>query len=303
MCKEKHYHQLMRLEHEVERLLEKQTNISSIKSNVWFKVFFHILIQTTYDVIHLGIAARSYRSPVFSYVMPLIIVERLRYAQISVIIERQNERARCLIAALKLLVRANQPKLKFTSDIWQPYTVWEYEHLNWIRLIQGRLSELHQCVNKCFGWSVIALFFSTFFTIVSNLFWCIEISLYKFHLGQFTYDALTMLRLGTMVAVLLASAEKTKTNIMQISGLIFKLAKPLGNKAYNDLVSNLLLQCLHQRFIINVKGFFTLNISLLGNMIASSVTYLLILVQFLVSEEVDTKQTLGYKLMRNATNG
>uniref|UniRef100_A0A0K8UBZ6 Putative gustatory receptor 23a, isoform B n=1 Tax=Bactrocera latifrons TaxID=174628 RepID=A0A0K8UBZ6_BACLA len=88
---------------------------------------------------------------------------------------------------------------------------------------------------------------------------------------------------------------------MQISGLVFKLAKPLGNKAYNDLVSGFSLQCLHQPFLINVKGFFRLSLPLLGDLFALSITYLIILMQFLMNEDINNKMMLKSKLIINAT--
>ncbi|XP_036339485.1 gustatory receptor 23a-like [Rhagoletis pomonella] len=62
---------------------------------------------------------------------------------------------------------------------------------------------------------------------------------------------------------------------------MFKLVKPLGNKCYNDLVTDFSLQTLHQQYIITAKEFFSLNLNLLGSMVASIVTYLVILIQFM----------------------
>ncbi|XP_036338633.1 gustatory receptor 23a-like [Rhagoletis pomonella] len=303
ICKQKHYQRLIQLEYEVDALLQQQTDINSIESNVWRKVFYQLIIHTTCDALHLVVAAMYYKSPVYYFNIPLLTVARIRYAQITLFIERQNQRTRCLIRALLVLVKANRPKHKFTSDIWQPYAVWEYDHLNWLRLVQGRLYELYQGVSECFGWSIISLLFGAFFTIVSNLFWCIEIWKYNFQLGQFAYDALNIIRVGTFAAILLTAADNARRKHMLISGLIFKLPKPLGNKVYNDLVSNIALQCLHQGFGISVKGFFNLNLSLLGDMIALIVTHLVILVQFLLSEEVIRKKISSFKFLSNTTGG
>ncbi|XP_050330048.1 uncharacterized protein LOC126759356 [Bactrocera neohumeralis] len=272
MCKTKHCQQLQRLEIEVDALLRNHTNnTETLEQTIWLKVFYSMLLQFVYDILQLVLAYKCYMSPVFYYVVPMLAIERARYAQISVTIERQNERARSLIALLRVLVKANRPKHKYTSDVWQPYAAWEYESLNFLRLLQGRLCELYQCVGDCYGWSITVLLFTTFFSVVANIFWCIEILSRGSHLGQFMYDALTMLRLSTLAVILLITAEKTRQYNMQISGFIFKLSKPLGNKAYNDLVSDFSLQCLHQPFMINVKGFFRLNLPLLGDPTATRI--------------------------------
>ncbi|XP_011194023.2 gustatory receptor 23a-like [Zeugodacus cucurbitae] len=266
MCKAKHYQQLRRLEDEVDAMLRNHIDVTAtFERKRWLRVFYCTLIQITYDILQLVVIFKDYMSPVFYYSMPMLLIERARYAQITFTIERQNERSLSLTALLRVLVKANRPKNKYTSDVWQPYASWEYENLNSVRLLQGRLCELYQCVGTCYGWSIIVLLFTTFFTAVANIFWCIEIVSSDFRLGQFMYDALTMLRLTTLAVVLLITADKARQHNIQISGLIFKLAKPIGNKTYNDLVSNFSLQCLQQRLFINVKGFFTLNLPLLGD--------------------------------------
>ncbi|XP_014094556.2 gustatory receptor 23a-like [Bactrocera oleae] len=266
MCKIKHYQQLRRLEIEMDALLRNHIdNTATSERKMWLKVFYCTFIQFVYDILQLVLAFRYYMSPVFYYAAPMMSIERARYAQISLTIERQNERARSLTSLLRVLVKANRPKHKYTSDVWQPYALWEYENLNSLRLLQGRLCELYQCVGDCYGWSITVLLFKTFFTVVANIFWCIEILSRDFRVGQFMYDALTILRLSTLAVILLITADKARQHNMQISGLIFKLAKPLGNKAYNDLLSAFSLQCLHQPFMINVKGFFRLNLPLLGD--------------------------------------
>ncbi|XP_037931727.1 gustatory receptor 23a-like [Teleopsis dalmanni] len=83
--------------------------------------------------------------------------------------------------------------------------------------------------------------------------------------------------------------NKCPINSRNIGCLIFKLVKPLGNKRYNDLISEFSLQTLHQRFVITAKEFFNLNLNLLGSMVAAIVTYLVILIQFMLSEGTDQK--------------
>ncbi|XP_004536474.1 putative gustatory receptor 39b [Ceratitis capitata] len=300
ICKCEHYQELLRLEREVDTLLVNKIDVQTIiEVRVWHMAFYVVLIQIIYDVVQLVIAFTGYKSPVFYYVVVILFIQRARYAQITCAIARLNARSLCLITLLRVLVKANRPRHKYSSEVWQPYAVWEFEYLNLLRLIHGRLCELHRCVSNCFSWSIVILLFSTFFTTVSNLFWCIEIIRTNFQFGQFAYDALTILRLDTLAAVLLFTAEQAKKHNMLLGGLFLNLAKPLGNKTYNDLVSKFSLQCLQQGFMINVKGFFSLNLSLLGDLIVLSSTYLVILMQFDLYQGSNTKVNVIYNSMAN----
>ncbi|XP_067635489.1 uncharacterized protein [Eurosta solidaginis] len=230
MLKAKKCRRVLRLERELDELLQKQVDISGMELKVWLNASYHVILHIIYDVIHLGIAFVGYKSPVFYQAAPLMVVQRMRYVQIIQAIERQTLRSSYMIDALQVLVCANRTKYKYTSAVWQPYTLWEYERLNSLRLIQGRLCELHESVSNCYGWSAIVLIFTTFFTLVSNLFWCIIIAKNKSNPMQFFYNMMTMLRLGTMMTTLLVFGDRARRNNAKISCLINKLAKPFGNK-------------------------------------------------------------------------
>ncbi|XP_053948011.1 gustatory receptor 23a-like [Anastrepha ludens] len=83
---------------------------------------------------------------------------------------------------------------------------------------------------------------------------------------------------------------------------MYKLVKPSGNKSYNELVTDFSLQVLHQEFSITAKQFFNLDLSLLGNMIASTVTYLVILVQFMFADKNKAAPTLIANRFVNSGN-
>lgn len=53
----------------------------------------------------------------------------------------------------------------------------------------------------------------------------------------------------------------------------------------NALVREFSLQIIHEPISISANGFFTINFTLLGSMAAATVTYLVILIQFQLSEK------------------
>ncbi|XP_037961152.1 gustatory receptor 23a-like [Teleopsis dalmanni] len=199
-----------------------------------------------------------------------------------------NQRADILRDAILTLAAQNKPKSKYGIDIWKPYTSWEYEQLNVMRLIYGRLYEAYQTLSECFGWSLIIMLMSSLCEFVSKAFWSFE-AIRNNQMYRIIFNSSTVLSLTCLVSLLLLLGDEGEGKSRNIGCLIFKLVKPLGNKRYNDLVSEFSLQTLHQRFVITAKEFFNLNLNLLGSMVAAIVTYLVILIQFMLSEGTDQK--------------
>ncbi|XP_050330050.1 gustatory receptor 23a-like [Bactrocera neohumeralis] len=167
----------------------------------------------------------------------------------------------------------------------------------------GDIYNMFKTINESHGWSLLAFMIMYFIYFTINSYWVI------FSLIARLREHDTLIRnLGFLVVVVTLlwilcwqsqnSQEQYILSLIyfiyfvvshfqsrQIGCIMFKLVKPLGNKSYNDLVTDFSLQTLHQQYIITAKEFFNLNLTLLGSMVASIVTYLVILIQFMFAEK------------------
>ncbi|XP_039960337.1 gustatory receptor 23a-like [Bactrocera tryoni] len=150
----------------------------------------------------------------------------------------------------------------------------------------GDIYNMFKIINESHGWSLLAFMIMYFIYFTINSYWVI------FSLIARLREHDTLIRnLGFLVVVvtllwiLCWQSQNSQEQSRQIGCIMFKLVKPLGNKSYNDLVTDFSLQTLHQQYIITAKEFFNLNLTLLGSMVASIVTYLVILIQFMFAEK------------------
>ncbi|XP_037817972.1 gustatory receptor 23a-like [Lucilia sericata] len=156
-------------------------------------------------------------------------------------------------------------------------------------VIKNCYNEIYSTIkifNAAYGWSILASTAVFFVDFVCNSYWILLAVLSQ---GRDYYGLLQNAAFALLAFILLTIicwyAEECYYESRYIGCLISKLVKPLGNKFSNDLVSEFSVQTLHQRFIITAKEFFSLNLSLLGSMVAAIVTYLVILIQFMFNEK------------------
>ncbi|KAM7347537.1 putative gustatory receptor 2a [Cochliomyia hominivorax] len=295
--KSKHFERLNLLQKEVDELLEEYLDTNVKKNMNYHCLTKSMLLMLSCQFICVGLKIWinniSKISPVFWYLMPITTNLRTRYIQIIYVIMTLNRRTQILRDVMKSIVRAHEPKSLFRSVIWQPYDEKDYKKVNYLRLIYLRLWECYVCFNRMYSWSLLTLFMSSFFDIVCNCYWTFT-AFYKgqiFH--KFVFNGATSASLVSLVYMLFYFTDASENNSRYIGCLVSKLVKPLGNKRYNDLVSEFSIQTLHQRFVITAKEFFNLNLSLLGSMLAAIVTYLVILIQFMFTEKNNRENKLN----------
>uniref|UniRef100_A0A2Y9D4D2 Gustatory receptor n=1 Tax=Stomoxys calcitrans TaxID=35570 RepID=A0A2Y9D4D2_STOCA len=159
-------------------------------------------------------------------------------------------------------------------------------------------------INAAYGWSLLTLTAVYFIDFVCNTFWILVALLdvnrnYYVLLQNGCFALLAFMLLSFMCWY----CDKADYESRYIGCFISKLVKqPLGNKRYNDLVSEFSIQTLHQRFIITAKEFFTLNLGLLGSMVAAIVTYLVILIQFMFTEKNNRQRIHEAKMLETTTS-
>lgn len=104
------------------------------------------------------------------------------------------------------------------------------------------------------------------------------------------------------------SCYQCSESAQQMGVLIHKIERDIHNDLQNALVClthkcltlfyvkikqirEFSLQIIHEPIEISANGFFTINFSLIGGMAASTVTYLVILIQFQLSQKPATNST------------
>ncbi|XP_053949414.1 gustatory receptor 23a-like [Anastrepha ludens] len=207
----------------------------------------------------------TYRTPVSYYSVLLELGTQTRFLQIINTIMTLNQEAQNVTKLLEKLVAQNKHKSRYGSDIWMPYTPREYEQLNLLRLLYGRLYKAYGCADDCFAWCILLFIMEKFFFLVCNLYWCAQMFFEEPTIFKIFYNLSSTLKAGFQIVVLCAISSEVENYSRYIGCLISRLPKPLGNKPYNDLVTNFSIQTLHQQFSIKAKHFCVLNRTLLGS--------------------------------------
>ncbi|XP_049310812.1 gustatory receptor 23a [Bactrocera dorsalis] len=204
--------------------------------------------------------------------------------------------------------------IRVMSPTLQPSEEADEQKLRVYKKFYGDIYNMFKIINESHGWSLLAFMIMYFIYFTINSYWVIfsliarlseHVTLIR-NLGflvvvvtllwilcwqsQNSQEQVSAAMVGEFVGSIYFSCKRTTTLILyitsrQIGCIMFKLVKPLGNKCYNDLVTDFSLQTLHQQYIITAKEFFNLNLTLLGSMVASIVTYLVILIQFMFAEK------------------
>ncbi|XP_030555970.1 uncharacterized protein LOC115759218 [Drosophila novamexicana] len=234
-----------------------------------------LVIQTLIVWSKIGLASQWY-TPIFWFSSPSDWGVQLKMIAFLADVLLANERVLCVQQSLKQLAR--QPNHGRQSP-------------NVVSVIRFKemYRELHQLfvqLNFAYGGSLLIIFIVLFFNFLFNSFWLVRHTLTRLKRPVYIYIHLgSLLNLGLLLSATCWHCQQSFNHSRQIGCLIPKLVNPMGSKRYNDLVSEFLLQALHQRFVVTAKDFFSLNLHLLSSMFAAVVTYLVILIQFMFAEK------------------
>ncbi|XP_030383281.1 gustatory receptor 23a [Scaptodrosophila lebanonensis] len=248
------------------------------------KLLILIFVEFALDIAKTWANANSNVNPVHAYSMPHTWLLRFRFIQLLQHVMELNQRCKQLKHSLIVLAARIAP----ISMLWQPSSTQECDQLLQLRLNYQSIFECFGAFNNCYGWGMLALLLVCSLDIISNAYWTILSDYTMESIHYYVYNGCTSFATGLLIVALFWSGDRSSENSRQIGCLISKLAKPLGSKRYNDLVSEFSLQALHQRFVVTAKDFFNLNLHLLSSMFAAVVTYLVILLQFMVADKNST---------------
>ncbi|XP_055383690.1 putative gustatory receptor 2a, partial [Condylostylus longicornis] len=153
-----------------------------------------------------------------------------------------------------------------------------------LKHIYNGLWDTVNLINECFGWSLLSIITSYFLDFTSNAYW-LFMAIENMAEPETIWKCLgTMLPLILIIGYLSWGCQECSNKGERTGNLVNKLEKSNENEKYNALISEFSLQIIHEPISITANGFFNINFNLLGSMAAATVTYLVILIQFLLSE-------------------
>ncbi|XP_055326596.1 gustatory receptor 23a-like [Sitodiplosis mosellana] len=120
-----------------------------------------------------------------------------------------------------------------------------------LKHIYSALNESFELINEAVGWSMVAFTMQTFVEFTCNCYWG-YVCLYE--------DDCLWSRL--------------------VEAILHRIPIDKENQGQNDMIREFALQVHHEEFLISAKGYFNINLRLMGSLLASSSTFLIILIQF-----------------------
>ncbi|EDX00660.2 LOW QUALITY PROTEIN: uncharacterized protein Dyak_GE14583, partial [Drosophila yakuba] len=157
-----------------------------------------------------------------------------------------------------------------------------------VRLVYQRVWALVALLNRCFGLSVLMQVGNDFLAITSNCYWMF---LNFRQSAASPFDILQIVASGVWsaphlgnVLVLSLLCDRTAQCATRLALCLHQVTVDLRNESHNALITQFSLQLLHQRLHFSAAGFFNVDCTLLYTIVGATTTYLIILIQFHMSE-------------------
>ncbi|XP_054730995.1 putative gustatory receptor 2a [Anastrepha obliqua] len=244
------------------------------------------------------------------YLLPFFICG-LRYFQIFVAITIIRQRLDKLLLTLNELNLLNSKQkqatnsnsntnIKFISQTLPIYETSEYLHRHYdmenpdmkrlliIRDLYNRLWESTGTLNRDFGISILINVGNDFISITSNCYWIfLNFKGYSATLNDFLQIASSAVWsvphvFNVLILALLCERTVQKTTAIALG--LHRMETNIWNDNHNTVIEQFSLQLLHQKLVFSAAGFFDINCTLLYAIAGATTTYLIILIQFHMSE-------------------
>ncbi|XP_017092933.2 putative gustatory receptor 2a [Drosophila bipectinata] len=162
------------------------------------------------------------------------------------------------------------------------------KRLSAVRIIYQRVWALVSLLNRGFGISMLLLVGNDFLAITSNCYWIfLRFRQSDASLGDILNILASALwsapHLGNVLILSLLCDRATQCCTRLALGL-HQVNVDLRNDIHNALITQFSLQLLHQRLHFSASGFFNVDCTLLYTIVGATTTYLIILIQFHMSE-------------------
>ncbi|KAH8420338.1 hypothetical protein KR009_009457 [Drosophila setifemur] len=250
------------------------------------------------------------------YLLPLL-VSGLRYFQIFTTVQIVRQRLDVLLLALRHLQLQQKPRkggeenqcgMELERELEMELEQAAMQRLVGVRVAYQRIWALVALLNRCFGFSMLFLVGNDFLAITSNCYWMFlnfrQSAASPFDILQIVASAVwSAPHLGN-VLVLSLLCDRTAQCATCLALSLHQVGVDLRNESHNALVgfdlpqhdlhlilslsrlkiTQFSLQLLHQRLHFSASGFFNVDCTLLYTIVGATTTYLIILIQFHMSE-------------------
>ncbi|XP_059622690.1 gustatory receptor 23a-like [Phlebotomus argentipes] len=138
-------------------------------------------------------------------------------------------------------------------------------------------------INKSFGWSIFVNITMNFIILIVDYYWNFK----ALYLNTSASELASLLCSIPLVAVLLPfiqSCDRSLRPIESIKHLMGKIKLDTDNQYLNRFIKQFSLQILQYKFDLSASGFFSINFGLLQGFVSSMTIYLVIVIQFELSD-------------------
>ncbi|XP_016976781.1 putative gustatory receptor 2a [Drosophila rhopaloa] len=260
-------------------------------------------------ILGAKLLAPGHRFPVYwiCYLLPLLVCG-LRYFQIFTAVQIVRQRLDEIVVALQQLqLQQKNPGQDAVTEEQADLEHAAIERLIAVRLIYQRVWALVSLLNQCYGTSMLMQVGNDFLAITSNCYWMFlnfrQSAASPYDILQIVASAVWSAPHLSNVLVLSLLCDRTAQCATRLALCLHQVSVDLGNECHNALVgifsapehlsiasprspqiTQFSLQLLHQRLHFSAAGFFNVDCTLLYTIVGATTTYLIILIQFHMSE-------------------
>ncbi|XP_018794455.1 PREDICTED: putative gustatory receptor 2a [Bactrocera latifrons] len=274
-------------------------------------IFIFVSVEALKLLVYFLACGRNFPIYWLFYMLPFLICG-VRYFQIFTAIMIVRHRLDKLVTVINELNLLNSKPKQYTADnsntsikfITQATTVYEIteylkhqydmentdvKRLLIIRDLYNRLWELTATVNKNFGISILTNVGNDFISITTNCYWIfLQFNTFSASLENFLQISSNLIWSITHlfnVLMLAMLCERTVQRTTAIAMGLHRIETNIWNDNHNTVIEQFSLQLLHQKLAFSAAGFFDINCSLLYTIAGATTTYLIILIQFHMSDD------------------
>ncbi|EDV92377.1 putative gustatory receptor 2a [Drosophila grimshawi] len=237
------------------------------------------------------------------YLLPLLVCG-VRYFQIYtaiLIVQQRLEMLQRMLESLQL--SESEPQKPYVCMSIKEQLEMEadaagcMQRLLSARVLYQRIWMLVSHLNSCYGLSMLINLGNDFLAITSNCYWMF------LNFRQFTASPFDFLQIvGSTVwsaphlvnvLVLALMCERAAYFTTRLALSLHHIRVDLQNELHNALITQFSLQLLHQRLQFSAAGFFNVDCTLLYTIVGATTTYLIILIQFHMSESSNRGSASG----------
>ncbi|CAO1377222.1 unnamed protein product [Diamesa hyperborea] len=251
-------------------------------------ILFTIHCASIVSVIMNKVLLRYY----LHLIIPVTII-RIRCMQNMFYVDLINEKLMLMNQKLEDIVHKNRDKMSFIlfADKLQNFDNKRdikkqslYDTILVLKQVYGKIWDISNCINDSFGWSLLAIVTQYFIEFTSNGYWLFLALENVLDDSIATQSLCSIFPIVIILTLLAFSCYRCSENAQRTGVLIHKIERDINNDLQNALIREMSLQIIHEPIVISANGFFNINFTLLGSMSAATVTYLVILIQFQLSE-------------------